>query len=128
MAHSVFRAGEPNAGPPTRSRRPARRRTVHYRLRAKVRRVLRDEGAVLARVVGGNAVGRRFLGRELRLELGGARLHVGDRNGDGVRSVLDLREQEIVHAWTRLPADLGRELPRRVVVRRLELDAQPPPA
>ncbi len=79
---------------PNRGGGPARRRPpqgrVSYVLEGQLRFVDRKGARAALCVEGGNAAGRRFVGRTVTLDLAGARISTADRDADGTNSVADL--------------------------------------
>lgn len=72
------------------------------------------------RVEDGNAVGRRFVGQTVTLDLSAAQIGAADRDGDGAITLADLLSGERVSASVRLARDLDA-LPALLVVRRLSV-------
>ncbi len=107
---------------PNRGGGPARRRPpqgrVTYVLEGQLRFVDREGARAALCVEGGNAAGRRFVGRTVTLDLAGARISTADRDADGTITVADLLSGERVTVALRLQRRLA-EPPALLAVSRL---------
>ena len=106
----------PNRGGGQARRRPAQGRAV-YTFEGPLRFVDRHGARAAMRVEGGNAAGRRFLGRTVTLDLSSARISTADRDRDGTISAADLLSGERVTFSVRLASRLEEPPPVLVVSR-----------
>jgi hypothetical protein len=107
----------PNRGGGLTRRRPRLDR-ANYVLEGPLRFVDRRAGRAALRIEDGNAVGRRFVGRTVTLDVAAARISTADRNADGAITMDDLVAGERVVVSLRLPRRL-EQLPELLAIRRL---------
>ncbi len=106
----------PNRGGGSARRRPPQGR-VTYVLEGQLRFVDREGARAALCVEGGNAAGRRFVGRTVTLDLRGARVAAADRDGDGAVSAADLLTGDRVSVVVRLARGLAEPPPTLPVSR-----------
>ena len=105
-------------GGPTRHRASEGRATCV--LSGPLRFVDRPAERAAMRVEDGNALGRRFVGQTVTLDLSATQLAAADRDGDGAVTPSDLLSGERVSVSVRLARD-AEALPALLEVRRLSV-------